>query len=89
MAKKRKKARSAQYKPTKFLKEFGAHCRALRHKSGYSINRMAVESGMSPSQIIRLEKGTGAVTLGTIVRYAEILEKNPKDLFNFVYHLNL
>ncbi len=40
-----------------FLKLLGARIRELRNSKGLSIERLALQSGLSYSQIIRIEKG--------------------------------
>lgn len=71
-----------------FLKALGKHCRALRTKKGYSINRLAKEGEqLSPSVVMRLESGSGAVTINSLIRYAQVLELPPKKLLDFPFDL--
>lgn len=80
----RRKTTSSRYQNQDFLKALGEHCRRLRLKAGYSIDRMAKESDqLSPSVIHRLESGSGAVTVSALQRFAQILELHPRDLLDF------
>ncbi|MCB0391800.1 MAG: helix-turn-helix domain-containing protein [Bdellovibrionales bacterium] len=67
----------------------GEHCRKLRTKAGYSVNRMTKEGEqLSPDVINRLESGSGAVTVLSIARYADILGLHPKKLLDFSFDFN-
>lgn len=67
----------------------GEHCRKLRTKAGYSVNRMTKEGEqLSPDVINRLENGTGAITVLSLARYADILGVHPKKLLDFPFDLN-
>ena len=58
----------------------------MRTRKGLSVNRMAREGDrLSPSVIIRLESGTGAVTVMALLRYAEVLGVPPKKLLDFPF----
>jgi transcriptional regulator with XRE-family HTH domain len=86
MAKNKKKAVKKQYRNIAFQRALGEHCRELRIKKGYSVNRLAAESeGLSPSAIIRLEHGSGAVTVANLYRFADVLELRVEDLFKFPF----
>lgn len=64
----------------------GAHCKKIRIKKGYSIDRLAKESDqLSPSVIHRLENATGAVTIVALLRYAEVLELSLRELLDFPF----
>lgn len=79
-----KKVKNARFKDEEFLRLLGEHCRRLRTKKGVSVNRMAREAEkLSPSVIIRLESGSGAVTVSALLRFAEVLEVHPKKLLDF------
>lgn len=84
MRKKRRKTR--HFRNRAFLQLLGAHCRRLRNGTGISVNRMARESSrLSASVIMRLEKGTGPVTVLTLLRYADGLGVPVKRLFDFPF----
>lgn len=83
MARTKKIKSFKHFKPTAFLKTLGIHCEKLRTKKGFSVNRLSDESdGLSPSAILRLEKGQ-AVTTSTLYRYAKVLEVPVRSLFDF------
>lgn len=76
-------------KPSAFLQALGKHCKRLREQRGYSIDRLAKESGrLSTSVIQRLETGAGAVTVVTLFHYASALDVELKSLFEFSYEIN-
>ena len=78
-----------QYKNDAYLQKLGEHCRAIRMKKGYSVNRLAREGErLSPSVIMRLESGEGAITVSSLIRYAQVLEVHPKKLLDFNFDLD-
>lgn len=84
MEKRKKKSLKKQYQNLAFQKALGEHCRRLRITKGFSSYRIAAESdGLSPSIIMRIEHGTGSVTVANLYRYAEVLEVPMIDLFDF------
>lgn len=88
MVKKAKKSLK-QYKNQEYLKVLGEHCRKIRLKKGYSVNRLASEGErLSPSVILRLESGEGAITISSLIRYAQVLEVHPKKLLDFIFDLD-
>ncbi len=81
--------KNVHYFNKNYLVALGEHCRSIRIKKGYSINRVARESEkLSPSVILRLESGLGAVTISSLIRYAQVLEIPPKKLFDFSFDLD-
>lgn len=64
----------------KFLKALGKKIKTLREAKGLSQYAFSDESGVSRSQIIRLENGELNCTLGTLLTLAHTLEVEPKDL---------
>lgn len=84
MAKKKKTTSGQHFRDEVFLRALGAHCRKLRISKGYSVNRLAYEGErLSPSVVMRLESGKGAVTVITLKRYAEVLDVPLRKLFDF------
>jgi len=80
----KKRSKNRHFRNDAFLRALGEHCRKIRVKKGYSVNRMAAEGErLSPSVILRLESGAGAVTVSAILRYSEVLEIHPKKLLDF------
>lgn len=81
--------KNKQFNHKDYLIALGEHCRKLRKKKGYSINRLAKEGErLSPSVVMRLESGKGAVTINSMVRYAQVLELPMKKLFDFPFDLD-
>lgn len=73
-----------RYKNLAFRKALGEHCKKLRQKHGYSIDRMYREGDkLSPSAIQRLENGTHDVYISVLFRYAEVLDVPVKKLLDF------
>lgn len=73
-----------RFRNQRFLDALGEHCEKLRKQRGLSIDRLSKESDqLSPSVIHRLEKGSGAVTVLALYRYASALNLTPKDLLEF------
>lgn len=76
--------RRTRFRDETFLVALGEHCKKLRDKTGYSIDRMAREGEqLSTSAIHRLESGQSPVSVLTLVRYAEGLSVHPSELFRF------
>lgn len=65
------------------LDAFAFKLREIRKKKNYSQEQLALESGLSTSQIGRLETGTTNATISTIFRIARTLDVNVGDLFDF------
>lgn len=71
----KKRVKRKRYTNPPFLKQLGEHCRALRIKHGYSIDRMSKESDhLSPASIHRLEEGSSDVQITVLLRIAQVLE---------------
>ena len=88
MAKKKSKS-SQHYQNDRFLLALGEHCRKIRVKQGYSVNRMAAEGDrLSPSVIMRLETGEGAVNVLSLMRFAQVLNIHPKKLLDFEFEVD-
>jgi len=81
---KKKKPVSIRYKNLAFRKALGEHCKKIRIKNGFSIDRMWREGDqLSPSAIQRLENGTHDVHVSLLYRYAEVLEVPIRALLDF------
>ncbi len=79
------KAKKSRYKNDVFLKALGRHCRQLRMRKGYSIDRLTKESDqLSAGTIDRLERGLSDSQILVLVRYAEALNLSLFDLFEFL-----
>lgn len=74
-----------RYKNELFLKTLGDHCKKIRIKKGYSIDRLSKESNqLSPASIDRLEKGTADSQILVLLRYTEALGISLPELFSFL-----
>jgi len=83
------KRKKRQYRNDSYLLALGEHCAKIRKKQGYSVNRVAAEGDrLSPSVILRLESGSGAVKVSSLIRYAQVLGVHPKKLLDFTFDLD-
>jgi SOS-response transcriptional repressor LexA len=81
---KKKGHRTKHFRDEKFLKSLGQHCQRLRSQRGLSIDRLAKESDqLSTSAIQGLETGARAVTISTLLRYAQALGLGLRDILEF------
>ena len=81
-----KKKTPPRYKNPAFAVALGKHCKELRQKKGYSIDRMYREGDqLSPGAIQRLETGDGDVHVSLLLRYAMVLNVPLLDLFKFKF----
>ena len=81
---KTKPAVSKRYRNISFQKALGEHCREIRIKKGYSIDRMYREGDqLSPGAIQRLERGEGDCHISLLYRYARVLNIPPYELLKF------
>ena len=63
-------------KMTAFIQEeIGALLRASREDPGITIDKAAQMAGVSVEEIVKIEKNVGAVSIGLLQRYAEVLGK--------------
>ncbi|WP_073347134.1 helix-turn-helix domain-containing protein [Bacteroides congonensis] len=62
------------------LNEIGAQIRKLREKKNLSIQDFADKLEMEYNNVIRIEKGRTNFTIGTLVKIANTLEVNLKDI---------
>jgi len=67
----------------KFLKGLGKKVKTLREAKGLSQYALSDESGISRSQITRLEIGELNCTMATLLTLAQTLEVEPKELLEF------
>ena len=81
-----KRVANKRYKNKAFLVVLGAHCRLIRIKNGYSIDRMSKEGDqLSPGAIQRLEMGEADVHVSLLYRYAQVLNIPTKMLMDFEF----
>ncbi|GGE99789.1 helix-turn-helix domain-containing protein [Flavobacterium limi] len=66
-----------------FIINLGIHIRQLREKKGLSQQGLADDCGITKSQISRIEVATINTTIKTLVKIANALEVEPKELLDF------
>lgn len=66
----------------KFLRALGIKIKTLREAKGLSQYALSDESGISRSQIVRLENGDLNCTMATLLLLAQTLDVEVKDLVN-------
>ncbi len=71
------------FRSEKILIQFGKHLKKLRQEKGITQEDLAYNSGISLSQIARIETGKINPTLCTLLEIAKNLKINKQDLFNF------
>lgn len=65
-----------------FIVTFGIYVRQLREKKHLSQQGLADDCNISTRQIGRIERGEMNTSLRTIIRIANALDVEPKDLLN-------
>lgn len=65
-----------------FLINLGIHIRQLREKKNLSQENLAHDCNISKSQIARIERAEINTTVKTLVKIANALEIDPKELFD-------
>lgn len=66
-----------------FILNLGIHLRKLRDKKNMSQQDLANDSGITKSQIARIERAEINTTVKTLIKIANALEIEPKELLNF------
>lgn len=67
----------------KGLKAFAVHLKSLRKQKGFTQEMLAYESGLSLSQIARIETSLINPTLSTIFQISRTLNIPLRDMFDF------
>lgn len=67
----------------KGLTSFAKHLKSVRKKRGFTQESLAYESGLSLSQIARIETARINPTLSTIFTIARTLNVSLKEIFDF------
>lgn len=67
-----------------FILNLGIHIRKLRDKKNMSQQDLANDSGITKSQIARIERAEINTTVKTLIKIANALEIEPKELLNFL-----
>jgi transcriptional regulator with XRE-family HTH domain len=71
------------FRDEKILKAFGENLKKCRKKQSFTQEELAYESGISLSQIARIETGKINPTLCTICLIAKTLKIHAKELLDF------
>ncbi|BDU24472.1 helix-turn-helix transcriptional regulator [Flavobacterium sp. GSB-24] len=66
-----------------FIANLGVHIRQLREKKGMSQQDLADDCEIRKTQIGRIERAEINTTIKTLVKIANALDIEPKELFNF------
>lgn len=66
-----------------FIINLGIHLRQLREKKNMSQQDLANDCSIPKSQIARIERAKINTTIRTIIKIANALEIEPKELLNF------
>lgn len=66
---------------TKLEEQFGALVRHFRKRAGLSQAQLAERIGRQPNAVQRLESGAATPTFDTVVRLAQALDIDVRDLF--------
>lgn len=67
------------------VKRFGANVRAARKAKGWTQEDLAHESGLTPVQVSRIERGVREIRLTTLARLLAALEAPPNELMRGLY----
>lgn len=71
------------FRDEKLLKSFGRHLAELRKREKFTQESLAFESGLTLSQVARIETGAVNPTFCTLNQIAKALSLPLKDLFDF------
>lgn len=66
-----------------FISKLGIHIRQLREKKNISQQNLADLSNMPKTTIGRIERAEVSVTIKSLIKIANALEIEPKDIINF------
>ncbi len=66
-----------------FIQNLGIHIRKLRESKDLSQNDLSINSDIPKIQIGRIERAEINTTVRTLVKIANALQIDPKELFNF------
>jgi transcriptional regulator with XRE-family HTH domain len=67
-----------------FILNLGIHIRQLREKKNMSQQDLANDSAIPKSQVARIELAQINTTVKTLIKIANALEIEPKELLNFI-----
>ncbi|CAD0003612.1 MULTISPECIES: helix-turn-helix domain-containing protein [Flavobacterium] len=66
-----------------FIVNLGIHVRQIREKKGLSQQDLADDCGITQNQVGRIERAEINTTVKTLVRIANALDVEPKELLDF------
>lgn len=66
-----------------FILNLGIHVRQIREKKGLSQQDLADDCGITQNQVGRIERAEINTSVKTLVKIANALDIEPKELFNF------
>ncbi|MNF87237.1 anaerobic benzoate catabolism transcriptional regulator [compost metagenome] len=66
-----------------FITNLGIHIRQLREKKGMSQQDLADDCNITQNQVGRIERAEINTTVKTLVKIANALDVEPKELFDF------
>jgi transcriptional regulator with XRE-family HTH domain len=66
-----------------FIKNLGIHIRQLREKNNISQQELANDCGIPKTQIGRIERAEINTTIRTLIKIANALNIEPKELLSF------
>lgn len=66
-----------------FITNLGTHIRQLRESKNLSQQDLANDCGIPKSQVARIERAKINTTVRTLIKIANALEIEPKELLNF------
>jgi transcriptional regulator with XRE-family HTH domain len=66
-----------------YIVDLGVHIRQLRERKSISQQNLADMCNMPKTSIGRVERGEVSVTIRTLIKIANALEIEPKELLNF------
>lgn len=67
------------------VERFGKNVRQARKAKGWTQEELAHESGLTPVQVSRIERGVREIRLTTLVRLLAALEAPPSRLLDDLY----
>ncbi len=70
-------------KNEKILIEFGKHFRQVRRTKDVTLEDLANRSGIAYSSIVKIEKGQINTGIANIIRLAEALDVDKRDLMDY------
>lgn len=66
-----------------FIVNLGIHVRQIREKKGMSQQDLGDDCGITQNQVGRIERAEINTTIKTLVKIANALDVEPKELLNF------